>query len=132
LEKINIWAIILGLVIILQLFPAYWKKMPGLSRTLSVSKDFPGLDFFKQIQGLSRTLMKTWSPIIIFAVHPFDDYVTHTFWSWSLALISKLRKVIGSRFTRARLAGQMTSLSKGCTECELRLSKTRNETKRAF
>jgi hypothetical protein len=29
------------------------KKIPGLSRTLSVSKDFPGLDFFKQIQGLS-------------------------------------------------------------------------------
>ena len=41
-------------------------------------------------------------------IHPFDNYVTHTFWSWSLALISKLRKVIGSRFTRARLPGQMT------------------------
>ena len=26
----------------------------------------------------------------------FEYYVTHTFWSWSLALISKLRKVIGS------------------------------------
>jgi hypothetical protein len=46
--------------------------------------------------------------------HPFDNYVTHTFWSWSLALISKLRKVIGSRFMRARRPGQMTSLSKGC------------------
>jgi hypothetical protein len=41
-------------------------------------------------------------------IHPFDNYVTHTFWSWSLALISKLRKVIGSRFMRARLPGQMT------------------------
>ena len=41
-------------------------------------------------------------------IHPFDNYVTHTFWSWSLALISKLRNVIGSRFMRARLPGQMT------------------------
>jgi hypothetical protein len=59
LEKINIWAIILGLVIILQLLPAYWKKIPGLSRTLSVSKDFPGLDFFnkfKDFPGFSRTV----------------------------------------------------------------------------
>ena len=30
-------------------------------------------------------------------IHPFDNYVPHTFWSWNLALISKLRKVIGSR-----------------------------------
>jgi hypothetical protein len=22
-------------------------------------------------------------------IHPYDNYVTHTFWSWSLALISK-------------------------------------------
>jgi hypothetical protein len=44
-----------------------------------------------------------------FTVHPFDNYVTHTFWSWSLALISKLRNVIGSRFfMRARLPGQMS------------------------
>ena len=51
----------------------------------------------------------------VLSIRPFDNYVTHTFWSWSLALISKLRKVIGSRFMRARLPGQMTSLSKGCT-----------------
>jgi hypothetical protein len=35
-------------------------------------------------------------------------YVTHSFWSLSLALISKSRKVIGSRFVTARLPGQMT------------------------
>jgi hypothetical protein len=44
-----------------------------------------------------------------FSIYPFDNYVTHTFWYWSLALISKLRKVIGSRFMRARLPGQMIS-----------------------
>ena len=49
-----------------------------------------------------------------------DNYVTHTFWSnfkfrggctfcsWSLALISKSRKVIGSQFMKARLPGKMT------------------------
>jgi hypothetical protein len=42
------------------------------------------------------------------SIHHFDNYVTHTFWSWSIALISKLRNVIGSRFMRARLLGQMT------------------------
>ena len=31
------------------------------------------------------------------AIYPFDNHVTHTFWSWSLALICKLRMVIGSR-----------------------------------
>jgi hypothetical protein len=46
--------------------------------------------------------------IVYVLIHPFDDYVTHTFWSRSLALISKLRKVIGSQFMRARLPGQMT------------------------
>ena len=30
-------------------------------------------------------------------IRPFDNYITHTFWSWSLAVInSKLRKVIGA------------------------------------
>jgi hypothetical protein len=45
-------------------------------------------------------------------IHPFDNYVTNMFWSWIL-IISKLRKVIGLRFMRARLPGQMTQLSKG-------------------
>jgi hypothetical protein len=40
--------------------------------------------------------------------YTFDNYVTHAFWCWSLALISKLRKVIGSRVMRARFPGQMT------------------------
>ena len=26
-------------------------------------------------------------------IRPFDNYVTHTFWSWRLALFSKSRKV---------------------------------------
>jgi hypothetical protein len=64
LEKINIWAIILGLVIILQLFPAYRKKIPGLSRTLSVSKDFPGLDFFLTNSRLSRIFKDRGDPVL--------------------------------------------------------------------
>jgi hypothetical protein len=62
LEKINIWAIILGLVIILQLFPAYRKKIPGLSRTLSVSKDFPGLDFFLTNSRTFQDFQGPWGP----------------------------------------------------------------------
>ena len=59
LEKINIWAIILGLVIILQLFPAYCKKIPGLSRTLSVSKD---LDFFLTNSRTFQDFQGPWGP----------------------------------------------------------------------
>ena len=40
--------------------------------------------------------------------HTFDNYVTHTIWSWMLVIISKFRNVIGSQFMRARLPGQMT------------------------
>ena len=63
------------------------------------------------LKKFARMLTKdfpTWPDVAIFSIHPFDNYVTHTFWSWSLALISKLRKVIYSRFMRARLPGQMT------------------------
>jgi len=30
-------------------------QIQGLSRTMSVFKDFPGLEIWKKIQGLSRT-----------------------------------------------------------------------------
>jgi hypothetical protein len=39
------------------------KKNSRTFKTLSVSKDFPGLDFFKQIQGLSRIFKDRGDPV---------------------------------------------------------------------
>ena len=90
-----------------QLFLDYIKEENGTRKP-----HFPLGDFFfvrsektnlGNVIGLRKNLLQNnWS------IHPFDNYVTHTFWSLSLGLISKLRKVSGSRFMRARLPGQMT------------------------
>jgi hypothetical protein len=59
LEKINIWAIILGLVIILQLFQDF--------QGLSVSKDFPGLDFFLTNSKTFQDFQGPWGPCKIYS-----------------------------------------------------------------
>ena len=50
----------------------------------------------------------------VHAIHPLNNYITHTFWPWSLAHISNLCKVIGSWFMRARLPGKFHNYRKGC------------------
>jgi hypothetical protein len=81
-----------------------------ISQTLTISSPFTLVTLGKITRRLfgcdfhfKRPSKSTEKWINVFTIHPFDNYVTHTFWSWSLALISKLRKVIGSQFMRARL-----------------------------